>query len=405
MSIHPHATILSLDTKASPFFGDAHFEFTDGLNTLMAGRGCGKTSVLYLLRFALGAAIPASYAAEFDAHVLHILGAGTAIVGVRTEHGVVYESKRSYGEKPVVKNAAGEVVDVSLDGDLFRIHAYAAKEIEQMADRPAAQLELLDRLAPVEMRRFVHALADVERRLAMASAEADQLAAEIATGKGREDELPAVREALKGLALGDPSPGGDLTRAEARRPVRGREQTAMKGLAAEIANVQRALDLFASEAQRRLLATVEGELESAGEPIGPLFHRAHEAVHRAAGAIDRSSARLGADLAGAAEAVAIETRALAVLHDGEDETYKALVVRKDTDRGRAAQREALHRQRDELEALAKRLGERRRERDRRQADHAALLQERDVILRERYALRCRLAEEITAAAKGRSASP
>ena len=237
-----HHTVLSLSTQGSTLFGDSHFPFADGLNTMMAGRGSGKTSAFYLLRYSIGATIPSAYAKEFDNHIKDVLGPGSVTARVRTCHGVIYTSVRAYGEPPKVYNEANELVDVSLDSELFRIDAYAAKEIERMADSPSAQLMLLDRMAPPEeMRRFAHALDDVERRLALSGAEIDRLVAEIAVDTEQEAARPALLEALKGLELVDPDSKGELAHAQARRPAREKEQGAMKGLAAEVANVQRAL--------------------------------------------------------------------------------------------------------------------------------------------------------------------
>ena len=40
-----HHTVLSLETRSSTFFGDTVISFTDGLDTLMGGRGSGKRCV------------------------------------------------------------------------------------------------------------------------------------------------------------------------------------------------------------------------------------------------------------------------------------------------------------------------------------------------------------------------
>jgi hypothetical protein len=395
----PHHQILSLTLRASPFFGDITIPFTDGLNDLMGGRGSGKTSVLYLVRFALGHAIPKHYAAEFDEQIRYVLGPGEAILHVRTQHGVEYWGTRSYGKPPKVTDATGKEVDISLDGDLFRIDAYAAKEIERMASDPVEQLKLLDRFASTEMRRFAHALEDVERRIAQVAAEVDGIDAEIEAHAAREAERPAVADALNALAPVDPTPDDARARAEARRPKRGREQNAMNGVSAQIANVQRGLELFAREAQRLLVSSIDGELEREPDPLGPLFRRTHEAVHRAASALEGTAGRLRADLTQAEQAVLVEARALTAFHGKEEETYKTLVVHKDTDPKRALERERLHRLRDDLDALAKGVAQQRRDSERKHAEHAALMREREAILLARYELRAKIAREITSAVK------
>jgi hypothetical protein len=119
------------------------------------------------------------------------------------------------------------------------------------------------------------------------------------------------------------------------RTARDHEARAMKGMADEIANVQRALELFAREAQRRFSASVERALEREGEPIGPVFQRAHRAIHAAASAVEAACGHLRMDLATAADALIVEALVLTAVHDAEDKTYRAVVLRDDTDRERA----------------------------------------------------------------------
>ncbi len=92
----------------------------------------------------------------------------------------------------------------------------------------------------------------------------------------------------------------------------------MKGMVEQIASIQRALDVFAREAQRQLSVSSEGALERAGEPIGPLFRRAHRAIHEAAGAIEAACGHLRMDLASVADAVLVEALVLTAVHDAED---------------------------------------------------------------------------------------
>jgi hypothetical protein len=123
----------------------------------------------------------------------------------------------------------------------------------------------------------------------------------------------------------------------------------------------------------------------------------HAATQRVAGAIEGAASRLRTDLAAAERTTADEGRALAAAHAKEDETYRALVVRDDADRARAAQSERLHAKLAELSAVAKRLADRRRDEGAARDEWNALLAERTRLLTEKGAHRTRVAGELTRA--------
>ena len=166
----PHHRLLSLTLTNATFFSTLSLPFSDGLNCLLGGRGSGKSGVLHLIRFALGAPIPADYAAEHDEYIQAILGGRTATVSFLTQHGAAYTSSRTYGAPPVVRGANSEVVPVSLDGDLFKIDAYAQNEIEGIARSPKAQLDLIDKFAEADIRRIDLAVQQIDRKLAQTAA-------------------------------------------------------------------------------------------------------------------------------------------------------------------------------------------------------------------------------------------
>ncbi len=402
MSALSHHVIESLSVSSGIHFRDATFDFDDRLNCIIGGRGAGKSGVLLLIRFALGAPIPEEYAEVFDDYISGTLGAGWVTVRVRTRHGARYTCTRSYGSEPVIRGENGEVASVSLDGDLFQIDAYAQNEIEGIAKSPSAQLALIDKFAEAEIRRIDDALAQIDGRLRENAAVRRRLEGEIADDAAREDELPSVIEALKGVDLGgdaDPrGPSQDRTRAHEAKVQRGRERAAMAALASELESARVALDAFTRDALKKLSRAVEGDLERGGH--AEIFRRAHAAMQRVAGAVEGSSGRLRAEIGSVERTVGEEGRALAAAHAKEDEAYQALVLRDDADRQHAAESERLHRRFAELSAVAKRLGDRRREHGSARDEGQALLAEQTRLLQEKSARRKAVAKELSEALEG-----
>jgi hypothetical protein len=130
--------------------------------------------------------------------------------------------------------------------------------------------------------------------------------------------------------LAGPSSGGDLAKAEPGNLARAHQTHAMKTLATQLSDAQDALDRSAREAQRRLAASVERSLERCGDPIGPLFQRAHRAIHTAVSAIETARRRMQADLASAADALLVEALVLAAVRHVEGTTRFELPVREET---------------------------------------------------------------------------
>ncbi len=393
-----HPLLLSLSLSNATFFGTLRLDLADGLNCLLGGRGTGKSAILHILRFALGHRIPEAYAEEHAEYIAEVLGDGTAEVAFQTQHGARYTASRTRGSEPVVRNAEGEIVSVSLDGDLFKIEAYAQNEIEGIARSPKAQRDLIDGFVEADIRPIDQSVQQLDRKLTQCAATLRRLADEIAGDAASEAELPSVTEALKGIDLGgsDPQkPDTDRVRAHEARLLRGREQAAMTTLAGELAGVRGALDAFARDALQKLGRAVEGDLERG--PRGEAFKRTHAAMQRMAGAIEGAAGRLRADLATAERAAAEEGRALALVHAKEDEAYSALVIRVDADRARAAQSERLHRKLAELSVVAKRLADRRREEGAARDEWNALYAERARLLTEKGGHRKRVADALTRA--------
>jgi hypothetical protein len=396
----PRSVIEYLHVKGGDFFPSLHLDFDPRHNDVIGEFGTGKSGVFHFATYALGAPFALPDPLEHDAYVKATLGPGTIELGIRTHHGVPYKVVRAYGEPPRVYGADGALADVSLDGELFKVHAYGAGSLAAIARSPRAQLELIDGFAEAEVRRVTEEIRSVERHLVQNAAERRRLAREIEEAETRTGDLASVAEALKGIGLGVAGANAEEAgKAHERKIARGRERTAMTALGAEISAALAALDAFAGGTLRRLAATVEGELARGAN--AEVFERAHETVHRAAAAIESGAGKLKGELAAAEKAAAGHAHELAGAHAKEEDAYRALVVAEDADRARALERERLHRRFEELSAAAKRLGDRRREREERTRDRDRLREKRTLLYRERWSIRDRVGRDLDAPLQGR----
>jgi AAA domain len=354
-----HHRILSLTIEGGTHFPSFHADFSDGLNCLIGGRGAGKTAVLLHIAFALGFVTSPLSAQRSDAHLRSNLGVGRVTVKVRTSHGRVFTSRRSAGEPPCVRDDEGNVVPVSLNGELFKIDAYGQSEIEKMGDSPLAQLTLLDKFAAVDVKRATDAIAQIDRRLSTNAAEMKRLDGEIADAEESVGDLPSIEAALAGLDAAAGPDAAEAKRAHDAKVLRGRERAAIDTVAKEIATVERALAATTSEARRRLGSAVHAQLE--GGANGALLTRVHLQAKTVADKLEQLQREIAATVALASAAVAVDQRALHVVHANADDVYKTLSLRIETDGKRVAERDKLQRRMVELSGLAKVLSDRRAE--------------------------------------------
>jgi len=147
MKIVPHHVVLRLAVTGG-FLAGAHFEFADGLNCLIGGRGAGKTTALEFLRFGLGLMPDPKTNAQrhrgIDALVKSNLGSGRLEIELRTKTDMRYTAGRGAQETVQVLNEVGTPVPISLNRDqIFSADVFSQNEIEEIASSPKAQLELI----------------------------------------------------------------------------------------------------------------------------------------------------------------------------------------------------------------------------------------------------------------------
>ncbi|QHS27497.1 AAA family ATPase [Piscirickettsia salmonis] len=93
------------------FFNALDLEFSPGLNVLIGGRGVGKTSIIELLRFGLGAGnLSQSNNKESMMHALSILQSSGRVVIDIVENGVDMTISRSAFETAPVKQFTPPII-------------------------------------------------------------------------------------------------------------------------------------------------------------------------------------------------------------------------------------------------------------------------------------------------------
>ena len=210
-----HAELVEMSWKGG-FLRGARFRFNSNLNVLVGGRGAGKSTVIESLRYVLGLEPLGQEArANHEGIVGNALKNGTQVsLVVRSHRPSVahYRIERTVPNPPVVRNADGDVLNVSVADVFPGVEVYGQHEVSELA-RNRRKLTLLLRrfMAPddsfasqkrklsIELRRSRESILRVKEELADLE---DRLAAlpglEVTQTKYRE---AGVEEALKEQAL------------------------------------------------------------------------------------------------------------------------------------------------------------------------------------------------------------
>lgn len=181
--------------------------FSRHLNTVIGGRGTGKSTLLECLRYVLDVPPKGN-----QAHKLHLeiikenLGRASGRIEVEvissSQHGKLYRVSRRYGEMPIVRevtnDGSGNVSTLQPRDLLPGIDIYGQNEIYELAQDEQSRVQLLERFLPNDGENAQHnallkkRLQENQQKLVKTMGELDDLQAKIA-------RLPKLVEQLQGF--------------------------------------------------------------------------------------------------------------------------------------------------------------------------------------------------------------
>jgi ABC-type lipoprotein export system ATPase subunit len=181
--------------------------FSKHLNTVIGGRGTGKSTLLECLRYALDIAPKGKQAQRLHLEIIkENLGKASGRIELEiisaVQHGKRYRISRRYGEMPIVREMAtdgsGNVSTLQPRDLLPGIDIYGQNEIYELAQDEQSRIQLLERFLPNDgdygrqnatLKRRLQA---IHQELVKTLNEVDDLKAEIA-------HLPKLIEQLQGF--------------------------------------------------------------------------------------------------------------------------------------------------------------------------------------------------------------
>lgn len=146
---HKYARVIGLHIRGA-FFPDEWLLLNDSINAFIGCKGSGKTAVLECLRFVLGTQVPRDRVDAVKAHLAHILGpAGyvECLVEKADDSQALLVRRADSPDRITVTYGNGETGNVGNSDTVgFTASILGWHEIEAVADRAQARVDLVDRI-------------------------------------------------------------------------------------------------------------------------------------------------------------------------------------------------------------------------------------------------------------------
>lgn len=354
--------IRSLELKGG-FLSGAKLEFDDNLNCIIGGRGTGKTTVLEAIRYVLDRMPDPGKDKDRYRAIEKLLesnlGGGSLRATVETMDGTTYTVARGFGETPLVANEEERPVDINIGKDIvFGVDIYSQNQIEDIANDPFFQLQLIDKFILAEVD-------DLERQIRATTKDLGTNASKILdTRKQLDDlieatkELPDIEEKIRGFEKADEGGGSKLRDEHERRSLRGKETH----LVEEVRNLYRdgavALDGVVDELKQRFEDAFD--LDLAATPNREIVEKIRDQAETTVETTERHVEAAKSGLTAAEAELATLLRQLTERQAVQEKQYRELVDKYEQERAKGVERTRLEQRHTELKAKAKKLNDRKK---------------------------------------------
>ena len=182
------------------YLDGVEIDFSEHLNTIIGGRGTGKSTLIECIRYALDLEPIGKQAREqHDKVVKSNLSAGQVRIRVKSaaKHGQSYLVSRRYGQSPVVADMSGQVSSFTPQDLLPEIEIFGQNEIHEIAKDPSEQLKVVDRFLNREKIEDDSGIAAVIDELSIASRNIADLQEQVSEHESDAKKLELLEEDAK----------------------------------------------------------------------------------------------------------------------------------------------------------------------------------------------------------------
>ena len=393
---HPRHHRLKSLRVIGGFLDGMEMNLADGLNCIIGARGTGKTTALEFIRYALDA-MPADMNARrrVEALIEKNLASGRVEVAIQTRDGLDYIVSRAAGEAPMVLTAEGKPTEITLAaGGLFKADIYSQNEVEFIADATLSQLDLIDSFEGDRIAEIGQRIRNVVALLTSNAGHIEPLQEKRAVLREELSALPAIQDKLKAYSAQGGDNADELNRVHALRALRDREARALQAMTASLGELSNEM-----AGLKERLAVQAGLSLDEGVTKGPnsrIMVGILDAFRACCDGVGKMASEALACIERGQEEISAKAKQLHAAHQEQEFEFRKLIERHKEVQGREAERAQLERRRNELlakqHALAE-IGEQLQARARERDEASARLSElRD----ERFRVRQEIVQRINA---------
>ena len=174
-------------------------EFSAHLDTIIGGRGTGKSTIINLIRYALGKEANKERVKEYNEMIEHNLGSGSRVemeVTSYAQYGQKFKIIRRYKTDPVIEDANGNVTSMVADEILPNIEIYGQNEIVDVIKSNPSIAKIVSRLFSVDS-SLRQTIDEAYKKLHMNTNEIIDCNKQIDNDESTVSDLPALKERLR----------------------------------------------------------------------------------------------------------------------------------------------------------------------------------------------------------------
>ena len=390
------------------FLDGLDVRFTDGLVCIIGGRGSGKTTILELIRYAMDR-VPEAVADDkralkrFKDLIAANLDHGTVEVEFETQEGLVYTVQRTAGQQPIVSDADGNAVDISIleSGILIDAAIFSQNEVEEIALQSSYLREVIDRFCMKDLGDIQHQIAQTVESLNANSSDIVQITLDEQKCREASRDLPGYESKLAKVKedVGKIELDADLQEASSRKELRTREAAALDRTRPVLNDARRVLT--------PLQKGIAGEFQQVFAedvlhgPNGAIFDELRTTLRGEYARFQEAVAAAGSALARMEEASEKARQALTAAHQPQESAYQELAKKHKAHQQLLQEMHNLTRQvtklksqQEEAETLKRRLSTLQEERGRMLAAFSDLTE-------QRFQIRAEMAKKLNEQLNGR----
>lgn len=387
--------IKTLEVKGG-FLDGMTIDFADDLNCLIGGRGTGKTTVIEFIRYTLmmmpDARLARDQHKQIEGLVLNNLGSGRIRLQVQTRDGLSYFVDRSANEDPEVFDENDEPTAITLDRAVFRAEIYSQNQIEDIANSPWFQLELIDKFIEKEIGEISSEIRTVCRNLSHNASEITKLKGEIAELSEGLTELDVVTEKLKAFRIPEGEDADLINRELSKKSLRDREIRTLDRADDFLLWVLESLQILSEESEDRAKRVVDSDVLQG--PNKGLMGRIETAISELSASVREGLSHIRKSVETCQSTVRTTGEDLQKAHLEQEKAYREVIEKHEEQKGVAKERALLQKKQNELLERKKEVEGRKGLLSEKKEERERLLGRLSELRDSRFELRQKVAEEL-----------